>query len=88
MYICDNRYRPHVKLDYVKELLAYESIDKCKEDLVAFGLSVLSVSESELTSAASSTSLATMTDRLNLTKSSSSPQILILDCKSSNTQNL
>lgn len=57
-------YRPHIKLEIVKELLVYESINKCKEDLLSYGLCI----QSEL--------------------DENQKQILILDCKSSNIQNL
>ena len=37
------RYRPSIKLDYLTEVLAYESVDKCKEDLLKYKLIIQSV---------------------------------------------
>lgn len=75
-------------------MLAYESLDKCKEDLLAYKLSIQTVSSVSNPAEANNSSLVTNPN--NSIKSTSSNKTqptatvfeLLLDCKSCNIQNL
>ena len=80
-------------------MLAYETLEKCKEDLLAYKLSIQSVSSSSSSSSSTSTgggssSSSSANSATSSMKSTSSilPQAtdfeLILDCKSCSIQNL
>ncbi len=71
-------YRPSIKIDKIKELLAYESVEKCESELITYKLTVQKMN---CVGSDSSNNL------VNLDQTSDSLE-LVLDCKSSNTQNL
>lgn len=39
-HICKS-YRPNIKLEIIQDYLAYDNLTKCKQDLIAYGLSVV-----------------------------------------------
>jgi hypothetical protein len=95
-------FRPSIRLESVYEMLAYESLEKCKEDLLSYNLSIQTVSCSSI-SDGTNNNISSLTPRPNLNsatinniKGASTTKIqptstvfeLILDCKSCNIQNL
>lgn len=95
-------YRPSVKLEYVTQMLAYESVDKCKEDLLKYKLIIQSVpivNPSDSASGSSSPSLSgralatnSSNHKFNKTPNSTSTKTNqtkfeeVLDCKQSTLQ--
>lgn len=71
-------YRPSIKIDKIKELLAYESVEKCESELVSYKLNVQKVSSVGSDSSNNLVKLDQSSDSFDL----------VLDCKSCNTQNL
>jgi hypothetical protein len=85
-------YRPSIKLESVCEMLAYESLEKCKEDLLAYKLNIQTVSSSS-TAEANNSSLTKPNNSIKSTSSNKTQPTttvfeLILDCKSCSIQNL
>ena len=84
----------------MRELLAYESIQKCKDDLLAYKLSIQSLPLSDSSTTSTSTSTTTNTSILShsnkstyINKSKSVSAVItrqtfeeVLDCKSCNIQ--
>ena len=86
-------YRPSIKLESVCEMLAYESLEKCKEDLLAYKLNIQTVSCSSNTAEANNSSLTKPNNSIKSTSSNKTQPTatvfeLILDCKSCSIQNL
>jgi hypothetical protein len=71
-------YRPSIKIDKIKELLVYESVEKCESELVSYKLNVQKVSSVSSDSGNNLFQLDQPSDSFDL----------VLDCKSCNTQNL
>lgn len=71
-------YRPSIKIDKIKELLAYESVEKCESELVSYKLNVQKVSSVSSDSGNNLFQLDQTSDSFDL----------VLDCKSCNIQNL
>jgi len=85
-------YRPSIKLECVKEMLAYESLQKCKDDLVAYKLNVQSV---PVALDSTNTTTTTKSSNLKSTTTKSTDLMLskqtfedVLDCKSCSIQAL
>ena len=85
-----NSYRPSIKLECVKEILAYDSIQKCKEDLLAYKLAVVSVPLTETNHSINplSKNTSSKTNCLYKKKLDSKPSFSedVLDCKSCSVQ--
>lgn len=70
-------------MDVVKELLSYETITKCKEDLLSYGLSITTNTINSTT-----TTITTTPVNNNISSNVNDNDELVLDCKSTNAQNL
>lgn len=76
-------------MEYIKDILAYESIDKCKEDLIAYKLNIISVNtDTETSTTTNNSSNNNNRNILSIKPTLQSSSELILDCKSCSVQNL
>lgn len=78
-------------MESVCEMLAYESLEKCKEDLLGYNLSIQTVSSSCETSKTLTRPNFNNLNGGGATKNPTTSTVvfeIILDCKSCSTQNL